>query len=311
MSLDPSHLSSNGFMEKNSSSSYKRRQSSSKSRSMRILSTLITLGCIGYGLFWVNENHPDLKNKAVEFLHTGTFHTLEVRFTAKQIMEKQEKVLLKDANHTFSEPVLKFHPYLLMEVKYSENPHGTKEGIILWDLIDGEMVIDAANWEKTHGFADCINANADRYEFKIINLIAQNGGKVHKQALIQSLNIEQMLLSNWIDRCKKKKLIVQEGEVYRIHLEKPKLNVFPSTFIVDPLVTKSTKHTEKLTRHYSPAQIKRAAEAAFGSDFAIRSTRDVFLPVYGITVQNPDGSLHTSHWNALNGQRISLPSLVE
>jgi hypothetical protein len=46
------------------------------------------------------------------------------------------------------------------------------------------------------------------------------------------------------------------------------------------------------------------SRAAFGNDFAIRRTIDLFLPVNCIVVQNPDGSIHTSHWNALNGKQI-------
>ena len=46
------------------------------------------------------------------------------------------------------------------EVKYTTSDDKTHESIMLWDLTDGEMVINTKNWEKTHGFGDCITADA-------------------------------------------------------------------------------------------------------------------------------------------------------
>lgn len=306
------HPSKNLNLDKKPASSYTNSDKRPPKRSfMRFLSTLIVLGALGYGAYYVNNSQPELKHKAIEMINTGTFHTLEARFTARQIMENERLTLLKDTEHRYSEPSLRFHPYLLMEVKFTNPSFQTEEGIILWDLIDGEMVLDTRSWEKTHGFADCINAGADRYEYKILSTIAENGGKADRQSLMTSLNMETHLFEAWIDRARKKKLVVQHGNHYRVHLHDPLVNVRPSTLIADPLVTKSSKHNERLNRRYTPSQVKKAAEAAFGSDFAIRTTRDVFLPIYSITVQNPDGSLHTSHWNALNGKQITHANLIE
>ena len=304
--------SSNLNLDKNPIKQYKNKQKKPKKKKfMRFLSTLITLGALGYGVYWINNNQPELKHKALEMINTGTVHALEACFTAKQIMEKERIALIKDSEHRYSEPSLKFHPYLLMEVKFTNKNFKTEEGIILWDLIDGEMVIDTRTWDKTHGFADCITTNADRHEYKILRTIAQNKGKADRQTLMNALNLEHNLIDAWIDRAYKKKLIVQQGNDYRIHLHDPLIDVKPSTYISDPLVTKSCKHSERMPRRYSPKQIAHAAEAAFGIDFAIRSTQDVFLPIYSITVQNPDGSHHTTHWNALNGNRILHSNLIE
>lgn len=304
--------SRNLTLEKKASKGYTNSHNKSQKRKfMRFLTTLIILGGLGYGVYWLNNTQPELKHQAIEMINTGTFHTLEARFTAAQVMEKERLTLLQDSDHRYNSPSLRFHPYLLMEVKYTTSNYQTEEGIILWDLIDGEMVLDTKSWDKTHGFADCINAGADKYEYKILATIAKNGGKADRQSLMSSLNIETHLFETWVDRARKKKLIVQHGNDYRIHLHNPVVNVRPSTMIADPLVTKSCKHSERINRRYSPSQIKKAAESAFGTDFAIRSTQDVFLPIYSITVQNPDGSLHTTHWNALNGKRINHSNLIE
>lgn len=278
---------------------------------MRILITLITLASAGYGLFWLDSTHPELRTKAQEYLTSGSFPTLEVRYTAAQIMETHRRDLLKDSRHRYLEPQLKFYPYLLMEVKYNLSESKTREGVILWDLRDGEMVIDTRAWEKTHGFGDCINASTQRHEFKILNILAKKGGSIDREGLVKALQVENDILDGWIDSCRRKKLIVQAGNRYRLHLQDPKLRTVPETKLDHKLVTMPYKNAVRIPRHFSFSQIEKLTKSAFGHDFAVRKTSDVYLPVHCIVVQNPDGSIHTSHWNALNGKQLSNSHFVE
>ncbi|MGE5196611.1 MAG: hypothetical protein ACM3JI_04715, partial [Anaerolineae bacterium] len=173
---------------------------------MRLILTLITLSLAGYGIWWIGTTHPEIKTKIEDLIESGNFHTLEVRYTSDQIMQMHRRELLNDAKHRFLDPVLKFYPYVLMEVKYNLSDDRTKEGVILWDLIDGEMVMDTTDWEKTHGYGDCINAGTDRHEFKILNILARRGGSIDREGLSKSLLVENDILDAWIDSCRKKKL---------------------------------------------------------------------------------------------------------
>jgi len=272
---------------------------------MKSLWILLMLGCSIYGWWWVNRSHPEVKNKLAELIDIGYFHTLEVRYTANQIMETHQGELLKDHRHKYLEPMLKFYPYLLLEVKYTLSDEKTKESVILWDLTDGEMVLETKRWEKTHGFGDCINANAQRHEFRILSLLARKGGVIDRTGLSKALHVDSDILDAWIEGCRRKKLIVQAGNRYRIHLQNPLLAVIPETKIDERLVTKPFKKAIRIPQRFSLAQVEKVTRAAFGNDFSIRKTTDVYLPVHSISVQNPDGSIHTSHWNALNGKRLS------
>ncbi len=278
---------------------------------MKWLSILIVMiGLIASAVF-VDYKHPELKMNLADQLAQESLHTLEIRYTAGQIMDAHRKTLLKTDDHRYLNPDLKFHPYLMMDVKYTTPTQQTGEGVILWDLVDGEMVINEKNWEKTHGFGDCINSGIDKTEFKIINIIAQKGGIIDRDSLTKTLQVENDILDNWLESCRKKKLVVQSGNGYRLHIEKPKIYVLPETKIEDRLVTKTIKHAEKLTRKFSENQIRRIAYAAFGQDFVIRSYKKVFLPICTIVVENPDGSLHTSYWNTLNGQQMPQYTFFE
>lgn len=261
--------------------------------------------------FWAWNSVPQFRSKVEDFISSGSFQTLEVRYSADQIMETHRKELLKDSDHIFLDPTLKFVPYLLMEVKYSRAQDKTGEGMILWGLVDGEMVINTGTWEKTHGFTDCLASNATRQEFKIINALASRGGTWDRDGLAHFLNIENNILDHWIDGCRKKSLIVQKGNNYRLHLQNPKLQVIPETKLEHWLVKKSSKNASRVKRRYRPAQIENIAKAAFGGDFAIRKSSEVFLPIYSIIVQNPDGTQTPTYWNALNGKRIAQPVFIE
>jgi len=266
---------------------------------MRFLSLFIILSTLSFGGYWVQNNHPELKYRVLEMLNMGTIQALEARFTSKQIIDREHIASIQS-----NEPYIKFHPYLLIEVKFINSSLKTEEGIILWDLVDGEMVIDTKSWNKTHGFADCIAMNVDLCEFKILRAIMHNRGRANQQVLMHSLNVESKLLGLWIERACKKHLIVQRGNDYYIHLHNPCIDVKPSTHLATSLVTKSYKYNERTPCHYSPKQIAKIAKIAFGTGFSIRKIQKTFLPICCITIQNSDGSVQTTQWNSLTGKRI-------
>ena len=278
---------------------------------MRLLSTLIISIFATLGIFWTWINYPEVRFWILDILHASRFQTLEIRHSAESIMEHHKRDLLKDHEHAYLEPDLKFHPYLLMDVKYTKSENKTGEGIILWSLIDGEMVVNANSWEKTHGFNDCIDANAGHSDFKIINALASRGGSLDREALAKTLNVENETLNTWLDKCRAKRLIVQNGNNFRLHLQDPKLQVTPETKLDLWLVTKPSKNASRISKRYRPSQVENIAINSFGHDFAIRKTQEIFLPVYSIVVQNPDGSQTTTYWNALNGKRLSKPYHIE
>jgi hypothetical protein len=271
---------------------------------MRLLSLVVFLGSIMLGSWWLWHHSDTFRNLISEYVDNGEFYTLEARFTSEQIMNLHKNDLLTDADHSFVEPSLKFHPYLLLDVKYSTPDKKSKENVILWGMVDGEMVLNTETWEKTHGFEDAIQANTTRTDFKILNALARSNGTATKEQLQKELHLEPEVLEPWIESTRQKHLVIQKGNLLQLHFQNPKILVNPQTKINHWLVTKPYNHAQRVSAKYSQKQIEKVAQAAFGSDFTIRSTKIVFLPVYGIDVLNPDGSIMTTFWNALNGKRI-------
>ncbi|NGX37657.1 MAG: hypothetical protein K1000chlam2_00816 [Chlamydiae bacterium] len=272
---------------------------------MRLLYTLFTLAIGGYGLFWLTEKNPDLKQKAEEILDFRTTNALEIRFDSSQIMDQNQKRLLKEKGARFLDPELKFFPYLLIEVKYCDPKNRTKESLILWDLTDGEMILNTNSWEKTHGFADCILSHAHSHEFKILHALAERGGSCDAEHLLDKLEMEIPVLESLLRNCLKKNLIVACGNrKFRLHLENPKLSAIPETKLHEQLTTRPHKHALRAAHHFRPSQVEKVAKMAFGDTFSIRSVTEIYLPIHRIIVQKPDGAMQTFHFNALNGKEL-------
>lgn len=237
------------------------------------------------------------------YIENGEILTLEARFTPEQIMERHRGEILGE-HRSFQGAQLSFYPYVLMDVKYPLADNSTREGVILWSMVDGEMVLNTDNWETTHGFEDALNAKASDKDFKIMTALAKNRGTLTVAQLQKALKVDPDKLGTWIQSARDKHLVIQRGDEVRLHFENPRILVSPHTKMTEWLVTKPYGEAKRMARRYTRGQIEKTAHAAFGQDFTIRNTREVFLPVYTMETANPDGSVLTSYWNALNGRRI-------
>ena len=276
----------------------------------RLLMVTLCLSAVTFAGYWSWNHRERIFDVMNHYIDNGDFLTLEARYSAEQIMKAHSQELLVDESHQFQKPSLKFYPYLLIEAKYSGDDRKTHEGVILWSMVDGEMILNTHTWECTHGFQDAMLVGATREEFRIMNALAAYGGSLTRDQLQKELRLEFETFEPWIDSARDKRLIIQQCNELKLHVEKPKIRVTPQTRINQWLVTKPYRHVQRIAKRFSRKQIENTAQAAFGSDFTIRSVKEVALPIYSIGVLNPDGSVRTTFWNALNGQKIQPGALA-
>ena len=272
---------------------------------MRLFGTLILFAIVGTGTFFMWNTTGVGREYLESLFDSGEFLTLEARHNADQIMAQQRTKLLPGSSHTFLKPSLTYYPYALLEVKFSSDSGQTEEGVVLWGLNDAEMVINTESWETTHGFEDCLNASANRDDYRVINALASSKKELNEDELLKALRVEPATLRQWLSGVQKKQLVVKDTNNYRLHFQQPKLGLPPLTQIGQRLVTKPYKHAKRVRSRYSKSDIERNAKAAFGNDFTVRTHREIFLPVHHIEVKNPDGSIATTYWNALTGQQLT------
>lgn len=274
----------------------------------RSIYIILLLVCLGAGGWWFSNSQSNVRDAIDQYVGNGELLTFKARYTADQIMEKQRHTLLADNQHTFREPVVKFYPYLLIETKYAYPDKKTREGIMLWGLVDGEIVLDTESWEQTHGFEDAIVANASTNDFKVMKALAKHQKGLTRDQLQNELHLDEETLNPWLNSARQKQLVVLTGDEFQLHFQDPKILVYPQTKIKEDFVTKPYHYSQCVSRKYSRGQVEKTAEAAFGSALTLRNVSEVFLPVHCLEVLNPDGSVLTSYWNALTGQRIQRPA---
>lgn len=256
---------------------------------------------VGFSFF----GPPSAREYVSQLLESGEFLTLEARYSAQEIMEAHQEDLVRGPNHKYLSPGLKYYPYLLMDVKYSRSDKRTVEGVLLWSLVDGEMVLDTQSWATSHGFADCLRAGATDQDFQLIHSILRRRGSATKDVLKKDLGVDGLVLDRWLLTAVSKHLLVEYGSEYRLHFAHPVIDVTPETTVTERFVSKPYKGAERVSSRFSRHQIKDLACTAFGSRFAIRDTRLLYVPAYNIEVKNPDGTVMSSHWSALSGELIS------
>lgn len=282
---------------------------------MGFLVNIALCGAMAYGGFYSWREFPQVRqfvrNHWPSEWPVEEMIALEAKFSEQQLVERFQQPAIAADDHRVSRTLCEFHPYLLMEVKFNKDQDESGEGILLWSLEDGEMVLRTTRWTTTHGFADCLDRNADRNDLRVLNTLARKGWRLDRRAILTDIHADPEQIDTWLESCRHKQLIVQNGNTYRMHLQNPIWASQPLTEIDQPLVQRGRARGVRTPKYYSQKSIEDLAQAVFGSDFAVRSKREVYLPVYLIEVQNPDGTKKSTRWNAFTGEPFRSGTLLQ
>lgn len=272
---------------------------------MRFIFSLFALGCLGFGGWYVYENVSEVRSFVDSKVPSKRFCAMDIRFSLEEILTMHQEELLKTDRSVLLDSQLLYCPYLLMEVKYAKTPESTHEGILLWNLANGEMLLDPDTLEHTHGFEDCLISKARKNEFKILKLLAENGNTMDKEKLYCKLDVDREILESWISSCKEKNLIAIAPNKLRLHFQNPHLEFRPITQEAQNFVNHSIEAASKVSCLYTPLQVSTLAETIFSGDFSIRKSMEVFLPIYKISVQTPDNLVDTLFVSPVSGKMCS------
>ncbi len=271
---------------------------------MHAFTTLVLVLFVAAGGYYLYQHGSALKTYIGDQMDSGQFLTIEPHYTATQIMSAHQRALITSDKQSFQEPTLKFYPYLLLQVSYSNIGHKPVEGILLWSQSDGELVSDTKIWSTTKGFADLIANKAKASDYKIVKALAANQGTMSREQLRTYLSVSSQTADAWIQQAYQKHLIGQQGDRYVLTQKSIEIEVQPQTKISQRLGIKPYSHTHRKAKRFSANDIEKAIRHAFGSDLNVRSAREVYLPVYNISVVNRNGTVRSTTWNALSGQPL-------
>ncbi len=270
---------------------------------MRALYTILFLAFIAGGSWWIVTANP-MDGLAPNQDEDKRFLALEARYSPHQIMETHRDELLQHADDEFGNASLKFYPFILMEVRFSLADKRVREGVVLWSQESGEMIVDTDTWESTHGFSHGMLAGADGHDYKIVKALAANDNKMTRDELRRFLRVGADTLDDWTESALSRDLVTQHGNTLKLKQNGINIDVEPQTKIHQWLVTKPYSRAIRAPSRFAADQILETAGAHFGPQLTIKSHKEVYLPVYSISVQDKKGTERTTFWNALNGRRV-------
>jgi hypothetical protein len=256
------------------------------------------------GGYW-GYHHLDTLEQFISFSDKEeTIETFETSIQPDELLSHQAQNLLLSKQHVWGPVRLYFSPHLFLQVKYSASGRATVNTAMLWDLIDGELVLNTNNFDRTQGFADCLNSKASADDFRLLHLLFKRGGSLSKEQMVNDLGMADETVCERVDSLKKRHLVVVSNDVVRIHVESPLLKVEPISTITKPVVHRKTTRSMLFPSTFKKTEIESLIQNAFGSDLAIRSSRIIYIPIYEVQVLNPDESLRKTYWNAISGQQL-------
>lgn len=254
------------------------------------------LSSIVAGAYFWTEAPLQWKDQLLEWLPSYEVSCLEVRYSPEQVLQKHQAKVCENGC-SYDEASLELYPYLLMDVKYLKGT-SSYEGKLLWSLTDGEIVLNTRAWQTSHGYDDCLMAHTSREEMRIINALSQHGGQLDRQRLLEYLKHDSAHVDQWLEKCHKKQLIIQTGNLWKLHMQNPNFCIEPVTQIKETLVQRSLSGAKIMNGRYRISQITELAKAAFGSDFAIKRSQEIYIPIYCLNFKHADGSRSTMRVNA-------------
>ena len=211
--------------------------------------SLLFLGIVG-SIGYVINFYP-FHDSFSQYIENGEVITLEAKYTPEKIINDHRQELVIDEAHTLQNPILKFYPYLLMDVKYVHADQKPREGLLLWSQVDGEMVLDTNTWETSHGFEDCLLVKATKEDFSILNILAKYGGTTTYDQIAKELQLESTTFNTYLQKVIDKHLVIRKGNYLFLHWENPKIIVSPQTRFKQNLVKKPYNQVQAISRKYS------------------------------------------------------------
>ena len=276
----------------------------------RLFFLLFLVAC-GGGACWVYHHADQLNNLVIPSDREEVVETFETACTPEDILAKHSH-LLPTQHHAFGPITLYFSPHLLVQGKYSPDGRSSHAASMLWDLTDGELVLDTNGFEHTQGFSDCLMSSATADDFHILHTLTKRG-PLSKAALVKELGSDDAATCDRIESLRKRHLVIIANDIVRLHVESPLLKVEPLTSITKPFVNRRSSHGLLISPIYSKSDIETLVKAAFGPDLAIRSSRVIYVPTYELQIKNPDGSLRKTYWNGVSNKEMwkggKLPAL--
>lgn len=204
-------------------------------------------------------------------------------------------------------------PHILMHVRYPGDESTVKkgaqpvsqEGTILWNLVEGEIVLNTSSWTCSKGLRECLLLKAKTQDIQVMQTLASLGGSASKETLSHALSLKNIPADKVIKECFRKKLIFLKDNHVTSHL--PQINLIRGCTTVlqtQPVWLQKPKDASICTPHYSSEQVQKLTKRIFGSNFIILESSSVYIPMYKVSMKSSDSSVRLEYVHAITGKKL-------
>ncbi|BAE81704.1 conserved hypothetical protein [Chlamydia felis Fe/C-56] len=201
-----------------------------------------------------------------------------------------------------------FVPHTLMHVRFSREDAIRKsmvsqEGEILWNLANGEMVLNTGTWTCSRGFRECLLLKAGKQDVSVMQTLANLGGAASKESLAHALSMKNIRAEKVIRSCQKKKLIFSMGSQIGSHFQQLQpIKGCTTTIQSSPVWLRRPRGSSIVSQQFSEDCISNLAGMVFGNNFLILDKVVVYVPVYKVSLAAADNSVRIEYINAVTGK---------
>lgn len=276
------------------------------------LANIVLYSAVSLGSVWLWEHNPSVR----VWVDNHFFSYIDVKFDHSDDHVIANRFTVEHITNNGPGPGTKLHtckvlylPLLKMDVKY-RGAIGTEEGIIVWDLVSGEMLMDLESWTYSHGLEDCLISDISHDAFLVLSSLSKKGKRrecTDVMGISKDTGLNYEFLDALLRDCTNLGLVVSKNNGYALHIQNPRLPDSPLSSSYQNLPSSWTTTQSRITRDtkikstYTVEMVQQFAMKIFGPNFIIKRSSIVYLPLFLIQYNAPDGSLHTTYYNAFSG----------
>lgn len=256
-----------------------------------------------FSLFFFSPLKQQFKNQVQNYFFPQKQQLIPPIISSRELFELPPHLL--EAKNIEKVDLI-YHPLAVLDIKYSDSDYSTHQGKLLWDLIDGEMIISSRTWKKTSGLQEYLEIPLSAEQLSIAKKLASSPQGITLQDLCTATNSTEEIINEPLEFLLEKQLVKSSKNLFFLHQASPRFPELPITILERDLFFTEKREEDILSPKIPLDKVKNFSKKLFERDFSILNASTYYLPVYRIHVENLSGEKKIIEWNGWTNRAFSL-----
>lgn len=242
------------------------------------------LALAGFGMLELYEN-PNIVKKVSMYYKNGFSESFSRDIKVPYVLHhKQPFGIDKKVQHS----CIMYVPHIVVEIKVVNQRQEVETIHQLWDLSDGEVVLNTGKWKKTKGLEDLMMSNIDNNTYRIALALAHKDMPMTTEDISKETGIDLQEVRIAIEKSKSLDVFFVNNNEVRLAINSPILPDFPATDNISLLLStvnyasKNAKIKEEV--HKEEKIIELLNKKLFGNNYKVKSIKKLYIPVTQVII---------------------------